>query len=93
MKRKVLKSIFTHSLFYALNDPNVKGDSAKVHAIRISARICKALKVRGKQEYIDLITNHLIKLMLEDEKDSIRKECLISLDLNLKTIPYVITRT
>jgi hypothetical protein len=44
----------------------------KINAIRISAKLFKAVKLKKKQEYEELIMNHLLKLMLEDDKDTIR---------------------
>lgn len=71
-KRKVIKSIFTHSLFLAINDPLNKLEQLKVSAIKISAKIYKAVKLKKKDEYEQLILNHILKIMMEDEKESIR---------------------
>jgi hypothetical protein len=92
-KRKIIKSIFTHALFLAINDQTSKNDSLKLNAIRISAKLYKAVKLKKKHEYEELILNHLLKLMMEDEKDSVRKECITQIDLNEKTIPYVVMRS
>ena len=71
-KRKVIKSIFTHTLFLAINEKTQNNDQLKINAIKISAKLFKAVKLKKKQEYEELIMNHLLKLMLEDDKDVIR---------------------
>jgi hypothetical protein len=47
-KRKIIKSIFTHALFLAINDQSSKNDSLKLNAIRISAKLYKAVKLKKK---------------------------------------------
>ena len=92
-KRKLIKSIFTHALFIAINDTSSKNEGLKLNAIRISAKLYKAVKQKKKQEYEELILNHLLKIMMEDEKDLVRRECITQIDLNEKTIPYVVMRS
>ena len=55
-----------------MNDTQNKTESLKINAIKISAKILKAVKLKKKEEYEILITNHLLKLMMEDDKDTIR---------------------
>jgi hypothetical protein len=43
-KRKIIKSIFTHSLFIAINDQNPKNEVLKLNAVRISAKLYLAVK-------------------------------------------------
>ena len=64
----------------------------KINAIKISGKLFKAVKLKKKVEYEELITNHLLKLMMEDERDNIRREGIANVDLNAKTIPFIITR-
>ena len=40
-----------------------------------------------------MIINHLLKMMLEDDKDTVRKECISCIELNSRTIPFVVTRS
>jgi hypothetical protein len=56
----------------AINDNQSKTESVKINAIKISAKIYKAVKLKKKEEYQELIINHLLKLMMEDEKETIR---------------------
>ena len=37
--------------------------------------------------------NHLLKLMLEDEKESVRLECIAQIELNNYTIPYIVMKS
>ena len=50
-------------------------------------------KMRGKEEYEDLIITHLVKIMMEDESQVIRKEAISQVDMNEKTIVYLIMKT
>jgi hypothetical protein len=37
--------------------------------------------------------NHLLKLMLEDDKDIIRQECIAQIELNNYTIPFIVLKS
>jgi hypothetical protein len=37
--------------------------------------------------------NHLLKLMLEDDKDTIRQECISLIELNNHTIPFIVLKS
>lgn len=48
---------------------------------------------KNKPEYQELIINHLIKIMMEDDSQNVRKEIISLIVLNEKTIPFVVMKT
>lgn len=69
LKRKVVRAMFTLSLFVALADSQAKIDGVKLSAIKIAGKLFQACKLKKRDEYESLIINHLLKIMLEDEND------------------------
>ena len=44
-------------------------------------------------DYYDLITSHMIKVMMENDKEKLRKEAIALVDLTTKTAHYLIKKT
>lgn len=76
-----------------VNDPTTKSENIKINVIRITGKLFKAVLVKKKQEYIDLIINHLLMLMLSDDSENVRAEAILNIELNEKTIPYIVDRS
>eukprot|EP00347_Sterkiella_histriomuscorum_P020384 403338008 len=91
-KKRIIKSIFTHAINIVETDM-FRLESSKLTGIKIAGRILEVVTEKRKSEYIDLITNHFIKIMMEDESQTVRKEVLALLPLTEKTIPYVVMKT
>lgn len=51
------------------------------------------MKEKGREDYNELITCHLIKIMMEDEKDRIRKEAVMLIEPTLITMKYLVKKT
>lgn len=93
LKKRIIKSIFTHAIEMVESDQNFKVESIKLNALKIATRFQVPVKLKKRDDYYELITCHLIKIMMEDEKDRIRKEVISRIELNSKTLHYVIMKT
>lgn len=93
MKTRLIKSIFTHALYKAQNDNQQRVESFRINAIRIAARFLGPVKQKGRDEYYTLITSHLIKIMMEDERDRMRKEAVMLIEPSKKTVKYLVMKT
>ncbi|CDW85365.1 at hook motif family protein [Stylonychia lemnae] len=60
---------------------------------KIASRMLEVVIEKKKSEYIDVITNHLAKIMMEDESFQIRKEIISILPINERTLPFIIMKT
>jgi hypothetical protein len=62
----------------------------RLDALRIAAKLQSVVKAKGREDYHQTITCHLIKIMMEDEKERLRKEAVSLIELNEYTLSFII---
>lgn len=62
-------------------------------AIKVTAKLQDAVKQKGREDYYDTIGAHLIKIMMEEERDRVRKQAVVSIHITEKTLPFIIKKT
>lgn len=82
MKKRLMKSIFTHSLEVALADDLNKPDSLKLNGLKIAAKFQIPSRLKGREDYYEIITGHFIKAMMESDRDKIRREAVLLINLS-----------
>jgi Mg2+ and Co2+ transporter CorA len=65
----------------------------RLDALRIAAKLQSVVKAKGREDYHQTITCHLIKIMMEDEKERLRKEAVSLIELNEYTLSFVIRKS
>ena len=68
-------------------------DSIRLNALRIAARFLPVADKKNRQDYKEQISSHLIKVMMEDPRDRLRKEAITIVELNDFFLPYIIKKT
>lgn len=53
----------------------------------------EVVQSKSKAEYEELIINHFIRIMMEDESVNIRREIISCIEFNEKTMPFIIIKT
>ena len=77
VQKRIIKSIFTHCVYNALiGNPKIKNEGFRINAIRIAGKFQEISKSKGYDEYLKIIRNHLIKVMMEDRKENFRIEAV-----------------
>lgn len=92
-RKRIIKSIFTHAIYAVEHGKKADTEQFKITCIEIAARMYDVVTLKHKSEYEELILNHFIRIMMEDESVNIRKAVLSCIDFTEKTMPYVILKT
>jgi len=77
VKKRIIKSIFTHAVFNSIiENPAIKIDTFRLNAMKIAAKFQSISKLKDYDEYLKMIRNHFIKIMMEEKKEKFRLEAV-----------------
>lgn len=81
VKKRIIKSIFTHAVYNAITEPPntssgaaviMQSDKLRMNAMKIAGKFQQISILKKYSDYTMTIRSHLLKVMMEDPKDKFR---------------------